>query len=213
MPGRRQAVPAILQRFISAVDDPLSDVVSFNRKTAIGSGLVALTALVLPGQVRPREVNHMSRFLALATVTAASLAFIASAASAAPPPTRRVASYLTPVTVSSECRSDTARRAACDVVTRFFHELNSGRFASACAVLGERLRDDNRGLGCPRFLSAGYPERMPWGIVRAQHAGSGVAVLVTLGQSELGHIRMRRHRAYVDVEGGRLQILETRLVR
>jgi hypothetical protein len=145
----------------------------------------------------------------IALAAAAALPYSGSAQSGP----KGTARYLTPRTVSSECRTDVSRLAACAVIRRFFRALNSRRFETACALLGERLRGENRGLGCPRFLSAGYPEQMPWGIVGARHAGSGVAVLVALGQSELGHVRMRLHRAHVDSERGRLRILETHLVR
>jgi hypothetical protein len=120
--------------------------------------------------------------------------------------------YLAPSTVSRTCRNDASRLAACGIVTRFFRALNSSRFETACTLLGERLRDESRGLGCPRFLSTIYPEPMPWGILGARLSGSGIAVLVALGQSELDHIRMRHHLARVDLERGRLRILETRLV-
>ena len=123
------------------------------------------------------------------------------------------AKYLAPSTVSSRCRSDASRLAACGVIIRFFRALNSSLFKTACTLLGERLRDENCGLGCPRFLSAGYPEPMPWGILGVRRGGSGIAVLVALGQSELGHIRTRLHYARVDFESGRLRILETWLVR
>jgi len=128
-------------------------------------------------------------------------------------PSRATAKYLAPSTFSPECRRGASRTAACGVIVRFFRALNSGQFGSACALLGEQLRDQNRGLGCPRFLSVGYPEPMPWGILGARRSGSGAVVLITLGQSELDHIRMRRHLAYVAFEGGRLRILETKLLR
>jgi hypothetical protein len=127
-------------------------------------------------------------------------------------PRGSAATYLAPSIVSPECRRDAGRVAACGVITRFFRALNSRRFEAACALLGARLRDENRGLGCPLFLSV-YPEPMPWGILGARRSSAGAVVLVALGQSELDRIRMRHHRALVDYERGRLRILETRFVR
>ncbi|HEY4621742.1 MAG TPA: hypothetical protein VIG93_08580 [Gaiellaceae bacterium] len=128
-------------------------------------------------------------------------------------PARSVSKYLTPSTVSAACRSDARRRSACALISRFFRAMNSGEFASACSLLGEVLRSETYGMSCPRFLALGLPEPMPWGIAGARRTGSGVAVVVTLGQSELDHIRMRRHLALVGPEHGTLRILETRLVQ
>jgi hypothetical protein len=148
-----------------------------------------------------------------ALLVAAASGQSSQTSASATPPTRAGSALVEPAIVSPGCQKDARRRAACGIIESFFRALNSGRFTTACTLLGVRLRGENRGLGCPRFLSAGYPEPMPWGILGARRAGSGVSVLVMLGQSELDHIRMRHHRAYVDVERGRMRILETRVVR
>jgi hypothetical protein len=122
------------------------------------------------------------------------------------------ANYLTPSVVSQACHSDKQRDATCHVIERFFRAMNSRRFTVACSLLGTELRSVTYGYACPEFLRVGMPEPMPWGILDARRIGARVAVLVTLGQSELDHIRMRRHRAVVGVEHGALRILETKLV-
>ena len=154
------------------------------------------------------------RFRALTTVALVASAVVAASASAhvAKSPARTVAAYLTPSTLSSDCQLDARRHAACRTVGSFFRAVNSRRFESACSLLGERLRSDTYGFTCPRFLALGSPEPMPWGILGARPAGAGVSVLVTLGQSELGRTRMRKHRALVALEDGHARILATRLV-
>jgi hypothetical protein len=145
---------------------------------------------------------------------AAAYAFAASAVAGISQtnPARAATKYLAPSTVSPACRSDARRRSACRVIREFFRAVNAREFASACTLLGERLRSETYGMPCERFLALAVPEPMRWGILGARRASSGVSVLVALGQSELDHIRMRRHLAYVDYEGGALRILDTRLV-
>jgi hypothetical protein len=67
-------------------------------------------------------------------------------------------------------------------------------------------------MSCEQFVEAGAPEPLPWGILDARATTHGVVVGVSLGQSELGHFRMRRHRAFVAVQQGHLRILATKLV-
>jgi hypothetical protein len=154
------------------------------------------------------------RFRALIIVALATSAAVAASASAhvEKAPARTVAAYLTPSTLSTDCRLDARRRAACRTVGGFFRAVNSRQFESACSLLGERLRSDTYGFTCPRFLALGSPEAMPWGILGARRAGAGVSILVTLGQSELGRTRLRQHRAFVALENGHTRILATRLV-
>jgi hypothetical protein len=124
----------------------------------------------------------------------------------------RAGSYLTPTTVSSDCSRGRRQSSACRVVSEFFRAMNSQRYTDACALLGERLRSETHGMPCRRFLALGMPEAMPWGILEAHSAGRGVSVLVALGVSELDHVRMLRHRAFVAPEGRTLRILTTRVV-
>jgi hypothetical protein len=140
-----------------------------------------------------------------------ALAFTASAAATAP--ARQPAAFAEPTAVSAACRADERRGAACTLVQTFFRAVMTRRYAKACSLLGEKLRTATGGGACPRFIAWGVPEPMPWSIVGAVPLTSGVAVLVDLGQSELDRLRMRRHRAYVDLEAGRLKILDTRIVR
>jgi hypothetical protein len=146
-------------------------------------------------------------------VAAALLAGSAAAKTPESNPARSASKYLTPSTVSAACRSDAPRRSACQLIRRFFRAMNSREFASACTLLGERLRSETYGMPCARFLALGMPEPMPWGILGARRTGCGVSVVVALGQSELDHIRMRRHLALVGPEHGKLRIVETRLVQ
>ena len=53
----------------------------------------------------------------------------------------------------------------------------------------------------------------PWGILAVRRVHGTVVLTVTLGQSELGHERMRTWRATVGAEAGRQRILSTVLVR
>jgi hypothetical protein len=141
----------------------------------------------------------------LCSAAAVAAAFVTGAPRAAPP-------VAGPTTVSRQCHDGGRRETACRVVESFFRDLGARRYGAACSHLGDRLRRENRGLGCPRFLAVGFPDPMPWGILGAERAGYGVWVLVTLGQSELGRVRMRHHRAYVAVEDGRPRILDTLIV-
>ena len=157
------------------------------------------------------ETASTLRGITVLALCAAVLAPAASSATTGRTPTR-AATYLSPTTMSESCRSDAQARAACGVVTSFFRAVNAGRFEAACMLFGERLQSENYGLGCPAFLRAGAPEAVPWGIIRAASVHGRVNVLVTLGQSELDHFRMRRYLAFVGAEGGRLRILDTKLV-
>ena len=114
--------------------------------------------------------------------------------------------------MADACRSDVNRREACHVVERFFRAMNARRFGVACSLLGSELRGVTYGYTCTKFLRLGMPTPMPWGILGVRRTGANVSVLVTLGQSELDHIRMRRHLAVIGMESGRLRILDTKLV-
>ena len=149
---------------------------------------------------------------ALAFVAAALLADSGLASTSAPAPARTSTTYMTPVASSRSCSAGAPQRASCQVVTEFFHAMNSRRFGKACMLLGEQLRSDTHGLSCTRFLALGMPEAMPWGILEAHETGRGVSLLVTLGISELDRVRMLHHRAYVAPENGRLRIVATRVV-
>ena len=157
------------------------------------------------------QLRLLGTICTVAVVCAVSA--LATAGVARSSPTGAASKYLVPTTVSRACQRDTQRRSACELIRRFFRAMNSREFANACTLLGKRLRSETYGMTCRRFLALGMPEAMPWGILGAQRAGTGASILVTLGQSELDHVRMRHHRAYVDVEGGRLRILDTQLVR
>jgi hypothetical protein len=124
----------------------------------------------------------------------------------------RPSSFLTPVSYSAACRADSERREACNLVSNFFRSVNSGRFGTACTLLGTQLRTETAGPGCPALIKAGSGPH-PWGIRGARATASGVQVRVVLGQSELGHERMRVWIASVGIEGTSLKILETTLVR
>lgn len=152
------------------------------------------------------------RLLVLAAIGFTLVVISATAAAGAHGPSRATTSYLTPSTVSPACQRTARQRAACTLVRSFFHAANGRRFGAACSMLGQELRAETYGMTCPDFLAAGVPEAMPWGIVGARTVGSAVVVVVTLGQSELDHIRMRTHRAFVGVESGRLQITRTQIV-
>lgn len=134
---------------------------------------------------------------------------------ASPPasqPVRTPARFLDPVSMSTACTAGARRRAACAIVAGFFRAVNTRHFVEACSHLGSQLHEETYGLPCPRFLAAGTPEGVPWGIVDAKSSGRGVSVLVELGQPELDRWRMRHHRAYVGFENGVLKILATKLV-
>jgi len=146
-----------------------------------------------------------------ATVAIAVVVAAAATAHGARSP-QATPSFMTPSTVSPTCGSSARVGAACSVVKRFFRAVNSRAFGTACSLLGRRLRADTHGLACTDFLRMGVPEAVPWGILVARRSGSGVSILVTVGQSELGVWRMRRHRALVGVEEGALRILRTQLV-
>jgi hypothetical protein len=157
----------------------------------------------------PRHSRYLAAAVAIATTVA--LAVLSSALGAPAPPDGASSPFLAPTTMSHACGSG-ARYAACGVVARFFQSVNSREYTAACGLLGARLRSESYGMTCERFIRAGSPEPMPWGIVDARATGHGVVVQVTLGQTELDHIRMRHHRAFVGVERGQLRILSTRLV-
>jgi hypothetical protein len=160
-------------------------------------------------------MGAQSRTLAATVALAAASALataLAATSSASTPPNRAASPFVEPSSVSPACGRDAHRHAACGVIATFFRAVNSGRFGTACSLLGAQLKTETYGLTCERFIEVGVPEPMPWGILGAAASGSGVVVLVALGQSELDHIRMRRHRALVDVEGGRLRILRTQIV-
>jgi hypothetical protein len=121
--------------------------------------------------------------------------------------------FLEPTSMSAACASDTRSRAACRVVGDFFRAVNTRRYAAACSLLGAQLRADTHGLPCARFLEAGTPRAVPWGILGARTTGPFAVLLVEVGQSELGNYRMRRHRAFVALDGGALRIVRTEIVR
>jgi hypothetical protein len=152
----------------------------------------------------------LPRATAILVVATAALAFGLCSAQGAPTPPK--AAYLEPTTVSPSCGADRLRHAACDVVGRFFQDVNSRQFEAACGLLGTKLGTETQGYTCPQFVEAGASEAMPWGILGARITGHGVVIVVSIGQRELDHIRMRHHRAFVGVERGQLRILSTRLV-
>ena len=151
----------------------------------------------------------------IGTLAVGVAAIVAASAFAHPSqmPTLAENAYLTPLTYSEECTLDAGLRSACRLVHSFFRAVNSRRFRTACALLGRRLSSESMGVTCPAFLDAAVPQPVPWGIRGAKRAGSGVSVLVMLGQSELERWHMRQHRVFVGVEDGGLKILATRLVR
>ena len=158
--------------------------------------------------------NTLSLVLMLGVAGAVAALFFSGISSATnAPPARSVSPYVNPSTVSSACRKDARRKAACKLVVTFFRAVHTGRYAAACSLLGEQLRTETGGTSCPAFIAMGLSEPMPWGVLGARLAGPDVAVLVSLGQSELDHIRMRHHLADVGLEAGRLRILDTRIVR
>jgi hypothetical protein len=146
---------------------------------------------------------HPNRLLPLA---AAALAFTAAGHA-------DTSRYMKPVAYSYACRADLARASACGIVRDFFRSLNSHRYAAACSLLGSRLRDETGGRECARFLAGAVAYPHPWGILGARTTRAGVDTLVTLGQSELGHERMRLWRASVGLERGAARIVATRLLR
>lgn len=155
--------------------------------------------------------RSLAAALFVVAVTALTGAF--SSAWGAPGPARGTsAAFMEPTTLSPNCGSGARTGAACNVIQRFFRDVNSGSYAAACDLLGAKLRAESHGMSCEQFVEAGAPEPLPWGILDARATTHGVVVGVSLGQSELGHFRMRRHRAFVAVQQGRLRILATKLV-
>jgi hypothetical protein len=150
------------------------------------------------------------RGLAATLAIAAAMAAAGSADGARSP--KGAPSFMKPSTISPTCTSSRRAEVACAVVARFFRAVNSRAFVTACSLLGRRLRADTYGLACTEFLRLGVPEPVPWGILAARRSGSATTILVTVGQSELGAWRMRRHRAFVGIEGGAPRILRTQLV-
>lgn len=158
-------------------------------------------------------MRRQSRALTVCSALVATAALaITSTSSARTPPSRTSSRYVEPSTVSSACGRDAPRQAACEVVQHFFRAVNSRRFTGACELLGTMLRSDTMGLTCQQFVEVGVPEPVPWGILGARRTGRGVVVSISLGQSELDHIRIRHHRAFVGLEDGHLRILWTKLV-
>jgi hypothetical protein len=148
---------------------------------------------------------------ALSIVATTALAGALSTASGSPaPPSSTSSRFVEPVSVSTACGTDAHRQAACNVIRGFFRDVNSRRFTVACGFLGVKLRSQTQGLTCEQFVRLG--EAMPWGIVDARTTRHGIVVTISLGQTELDHIRMRRQQAFVGLEGGHLRILGTRLI-
>jgi hypothetical protein len=145
----------------------------------------------------------------LATATVCAVGILTGPAVAQPQAPR----FLEPTSMTEACANDTRSRSACHVVGDFFRALNTSRYRVACSLLGARLRADTHGLSCPRFLEAGTPQAVPWGILGARTSGPFAVLLVEVGQSELGRYRMRRHRAFVGLERGALKIVRTEIAR
>lgn len=162
-------------------------------------------------RLKPKTLSAAISFGAAAAV-AVLLVAASSASNVVAPPARAASPFVEPSSVSPACRRDASRRAACWVISTFFRAVNSGEYATACSLLGERLRTDTHGMTCPRFMAAGAPEPVPWGILEARLSPPQVVIRVLLGQRELDHVRLRHHLAYVGLEGGKRKILETRLV-
>lgn len=103
-----------------------------------------------------------------------------------------------------------SRDAARRMVRSFFVDVNSGRFAAACSVLGEELLNETGGADCPRFLAVGASQPRRFVILGTRRVRSLVAVDVILDHPELDHVRRLRWIASVGFEAGELKILETR---
>ena len=116
---------------------------------------------------------------------------------------------LAPTTMSRACELDGRFRAACNVVGRFFRDVNSGRFGAACALLGSELRAETGGTQCRRYLAVAIPEPVRWGILGASVESERVSVLVRLARPELDHTRVVRYSAVIGHEGKGLRILQT----
>jgi hypothetical protein len=99
------------------------------------------------------------------------------------------------------------------LVNRYFDALESGRYRTACSLLGHDLHAESGGAICPTFLEHGMPSRLTWQLLGTRRVPGGVGVLLHLGQDELDHVRMRTWLAIVRLERGSPRIVETRLLR
>jgi hypothetical protein len=112
-----------------------------------------------------------------------------------------------PWTLSDACTRDVQRASACRTVVGYFRAINSGRYETACSLLGERLLAETGGASCPSWLRFGGQKR--YGILGAKKTSGGIAVLVAVDFNELGHARQLDWIAIVGREGGALRILDT----
>lgn len=138
----------------------------------------------------------MSRRAAFAGLLVAALVFAVSSTAAAAPPV-------------PDARAASSARG---LVVRFFQAIESHRFEEACSLLGARLLAETRGPHCPDLIRLGTPHPLRWKVLDTRATRAGVEVLLRLGQNELDHVRMRTWLAIVRPEGGRLRIVDTRLI-
>ena len=122
--------------------------------------------------------------------------------------TARPPALAEPAAVSSACRDDARRHAACALVIDFFRSVNTRRYERACALLGAELRAETGGAACPTVLAADEGRRYAVRGVRLLATGTGV--LVSIWFPELGHFRELPWLAVVAPERGKLLIVETR---
>ncbi len=115
-----------------------------------------------------------------------------------------------PYTVSPTCTRDTARTSACNLVISYFRAINTGRYRTACSMLGAQLRLETGGRDCPRLLASAGRQR--FGILNARHIVGGVGVIVALDLPELDHVRVLHWLTVIGRETGRLKLLDTRLI-
>jgi hypothetical protein len=137
------------------------------------------------------------------TVVLATAALACTSAAAEEPPAG-------PVSVSVQCRIDTARRTGCDLVVSFFRSVNTRRYARACSLLGKTLREKTGGERCPAIIAADGPQR--YAIRGARIVQSRVGVVVSIWLPEFDHFRELRWLAIIAPERGQLRIIETRPV-
>jgi len=141
--------------------------------------------------------------LRIITVALATAALACGSAAAKPPPVR-------PVSVSVQCGIDTARRTGCDLVISFFQSVNTRRYARACSLLGDELREKTGGERCPAIIAADGPQR--YAIRGARIVESRVGIVVSIWLPEFDHFRELRWLAIIAPERGQLRIIETRPV-
>ena len=139
---------------------------------------------------------HVALIAALA-ITGAACAQDASAR-----PTTRLA---------PSCLRTTGGQSACRLILSFFDALGSGRFETACSVLGRALWRETGGRNCSHVVA--MSQDAPFEIVGANSSNPGHVVVVKVGMHELDHFRTLTWAVLVGREDGRLRILDTRRIR